>query len=658
MDDGLERFVLPELLDQLGDAVTVIDAGWRYRYVSPRAAEIIGRPAVEVVGEHVWEVFAEVVGTPQHAACVRAMEQRTRERVESFFPTVGRWLQQDALPVPGGLVIVVSDITEQLLAGQRSAQLVAVGEALARASSFDQVDAALVDTAFPLIGASGGVVLLADDERGVLRAVRWSGVDEEVQRAFAEVPLALSTPGTRAYLTGASVFVADLAEVVRDYPGISDALQRVGRHTVAALPLTSGDTRLGALVVIFATARQLSDGDRQFLETVAAMAAQALLRARLLDAERRSIAALQRSLLPQDVPAVPGLEVAVRYQASEVDADVGGDWYDVIALEGGAVGLVMGDVEGHDLGAAALMGLVRSAVRAYALEGHPPAVVLAHANAFLAGLDLGRLVTVSYAHLHPLERLITTVSAGHPGVQACGSDGQVVDLPADVGPPLGVFPDGLRWPETTSTLPARCTLATFTDGLVERRGRDIDAGIERVREVLRQRCQASPDEVADALLASQHDGSHDDVAVLVGRLTAEESTSRSLSRRLPPTPASVFLARRSSRQVLTAWGVDPATVATAELVLSELVTNAARHGEGPVEVRLALDEQVLRVEVGDDSHRTPPDVVEDVDDESTSGRGLLLVQELAARWGVDSEGLSKRVWAELDLPPGQPGAVR
>jgi anti-sigma regulatory factor (Ser/Thr protein kinase) len=140
------------------------------------------------------------------------------------------------------------------------------------------------------------------------------------------------------------------------------------------------------------------------------------------------------------------------------------------------------------------------------------------------------------------------------------------------------------------------------------------------------------------------------VALLVARLTGKPAQEQRSSRRLPPTSASVFLARRSARQVLREWGVEPGVVDVAELVVSELASNAARQSEDPIDVVLALPGPYLRIEVADTSHRMPALPAEEVDADATSGRGLLLVDALASRWGVHSDGLAKRVWAELDLP--------
>ncbi|MCW2621779.1 MAG: hypothetical protein JWL64_1381 [Frankiales bacterium] len=648
--EDLTRYLGVELLPLLGEAVSILGPDFRYRYLSPAASEFTGLDPEACLGRYVWDVFPEAVGTPQHDTVVRAMEQRTRETFSWHFPVIDRWYEQHALPVGDGLVIYVLDITDRMAEVSRAEHLAAAGEALAGAVSVEEVNEALGQHVNELLRAAAGSIMLADDERDVMRSLGWSGSADGVVTDWTEFPARTLTPSVVAHRTGEPVFVTGVEDIRVRFPDVAEQLERLGGGPAAALPLVSAGVRLGAWVLVFPPGARLTHGDRRFLATAAAMVAQALMRARLIDAERRAMAQLQRSLLPKALESVPGLDIAVRYAAGDVAVEVGGDWYDVVRLDQGAVGLVMGDVEGHDVEAAACMGLVRSAVRAYAAEGHPPAVVLQLANRFVHDIALGRLVTVTYASVHPMERLITTVSAGHLPLQVVTPAGEHQEVPNEVGPPLGVYADGARWPETTSSLPVDGVFAAYTDGLVESRWHDLDVGMRRVRDTLIA-CRAEPaDVVADALLAQRTRRSGDDVALLVGRLTAAATTGRRSTRRMPPTSASVFLARRSSRQLLGAWEVDTAVIEAAELIVSELVTNAARQSEEPIDVVVSCPGQVVRIEVVDASHRMLVLPLEEVDADATSGRGLLLVESLSDRWGVLYEGWGKRVWAEIDLP--------
>ncbi len=647
----LTEFLTPELLDQLGDAVTVIDTGSRYAYVSPRAAGLIGRRAVDLVGLPIEEVFPGVADTEQYAACLRALSTQVRQRLVWYDEPASAWFEQIALPMSTGLVVIVNNISDQQLAAHRSEQLVRLGESLAQATTDLAINEALVAGVLPLMGAADGSILLIDEERAVARAVAWHSLAGELAANWQEYPLRTATPGIRAWRTGRPVYAESVDQDLTTTPEVAAAVARTGWRALAALPLVAGRMRLGALVITFATERKFDVGDQQFLATTAAMAAQALLRARLLALQKSSLGELQRQLLPKRLPVVAGLALAARYVASDATAEIGGDWYDVVPLPGGSAGIVMGDVEGHDLAAAALMGLVRSAVRAYAGEGHPPAVVLERTNLFLVGLGRDRMVTLAYCQLHPRDHLITTVSAGHPALQAVATDGVVLEVPTDTGPPLGVLDSGMHWLETTSTLPAGCALALFTDGLIEVRGEDIGRGFGRVRDTLHAHRGATPDVIADMLLATRVSTGHDDVALLIARLDVTDEVPARLARhRLPATPASVLHARRFTRQLLSAWEVDHDCATSVELVVSELITNAARHGEDHIEIALSYTGHLLRIEVTDDSHRMPKTSKGSEDgQESTSGRGLRLVEAFATRWGVQSQDLSKVVWAEFDL---------
>lgn len=633
-----------ELLDQLGDAVTVVGADWTYTYISPGAAAIIGKPADEVVGRNVWDVFPDVVGTPEYDTMTLAMTARTAGRIVWFVPNVARWYEQQAIPTGSGLVVVINDVTAREVVVRRSRQLLDIGESLAGCLTVEDIGQVVSKQAYALVGARVGAVVLVDDARRTATAMWWGSSD--AMERWRDFPLHPATPSVDAYRTGVPVTVSGLAAIEARYPHLVETVLKMEQRSICAFPMNVADHRLGSLVLLFDSEQAFEVIDRELIATIAAMTAQALSRAQLYDAAQRSAGDLQRSLLPLAIPIVDGLVIATRYQASEATQDVGGDWFDVIPLPGGAVGIVMGDVEGHDLGAAALMGLVRSAIRAYAIEEHPPAVIMRQADEFLTGLGSGRIVTVSYSQLHPGERLITTVSAGHPPAMIASPGEGVRDVPAEVGPPLGVVSGGMLWPETTSTVPPRALIASFTDGLIESRTEDISVGLDRVRDALRSLASAPVEDVADGLLAVGTAGG-DDIALVVARVTSDLETERVITRRLPPTSASVSLARRFVRQLLAEWQVADETSGDVELALSEIITNAARHSEDTLDLRLTCTEDRVAFAVSDSSHRMPG-VVTEADSDATSGRGLFLVEAVASRWGIESDGLGKTVWCEFD----------
>jgi anti-sigma regulatory factor (Ser/Thr protein kinase) len=358
---------------------------------------------------------------------------------------------------------------------------------------------------------------------------------------------------------------------------------------------------------------------------------------------------LQRALLPTRLPEVDGLPLTARYLPAGAPDRIGGDWYDALALDGGAVVLVVGDVAGADLAAAALTAQLRGAVRAYAMEGHPPAVVVSRTNEFHLGLGSGRLATLAYVLVHPAARIITVVRAGHvpPLLTAPGRDPCLLD--AASGPPLGVR-TGVVWREATTQAAPGSALALFTDGLLRNGGQlGADAGLRRLLQVVTGAAVGSPDQLADRLTALVHEPRPDDTVLLVGHLVGERASGPTLRRTLPPSAESASVARWLVNDLLRDR-LDEDTLDTTALLTTELVSNAIRHTGDELVLTVALDSTRLRVGVSDSSHRRPQLV--QVGSRDTSGRGLHLVEAMADRWGVDPDerGLGKTVWFELALP--------
>jgi anti-sigma regulatory factor (Ser/Thr protein kinase) len=357
----------------------------------------------------------------------------------------------------------------------------------------------------------------------------------------------------------------------------------------------------------------------------------------------------QRALLPDRLPEVEGLPLTARYLPGGTAGALGGDWYDVVELDGGAVALTVGDVAGGDLVATALMAQLRSAVRAYALEGHPPTVVVTRANEFYFALGSDRLATLAYALVHPAERLVTVVRAGHVPPLLAAPDADPCYLDGVGGPPLGVR-RGEVWRESTTQLPPGSTLVLYTDGLVRDRG-SLGTGMGHVLTALATGGPVTaPDAVADLLAGLVPEQSPDDTVLLVGQLATERPDPVSeLRRTLAPTPESATVARWLVTDLLRD-AVEADVLDTAALLTTELVSNAIRHTRDELTVTVRLAGGRLRVGVADSSHRRPQLV--QVGRRDTSGRGLQLVDALADRWGVDPDerGLGKTVWFELPAP--------
>ena len=360
---------------------------------------------------------------------------------------------------------------------------------------------------------------------------------------------------------------------------------------------------------------------------------------------------LQRALLPARLPQVDGLPLTARYLPAGRADRIGGDWYDAVPMDGGAVALVVGDVAGADLAAAALTAQLRGAVRAYTLEGHSPTAVVTRTNEFHLGLDTGRLATLAYALVHPIERIITLVRAGHvpPLLAAPNQDPCLLD--AATGPPLGVRA-GELWREATTQVAAGSVLALFTDGLLRDGGQlGTEAGLQRVLDAAREGAVGGPGELADTLAGLVHAPPPDDTVLLVGQLVGDRAAAGpTLRRTLPATAESASVARWLVTDLLREL-VDEDTLDTAALLTTELVSNAIRQTREELVLTVRLGADRMRVGVADSSHRRPQLV--QVGSRDTSGRGLHLVEAMADRWGVepDGRGLGKTVWFELDVPP-------
>ncbi|MER6414385.1 SpoIIE family protein phosphatase [Streptomyces humidus] len=434
----------------------------------------------------------------------------------------------------------------------------------------------------------------------------------------------------------------------RIWPAATDlepALAGIGPGGLALLPLTAGGRTTGACLIGWDRPHHFGPDERALLTASAGLAGQALMRAHAFDAEHELVAMLQRQLLPRRLPELPGAVAVARYLPATAGLEVGGDWYDVIPLPDHHVALVIGDVQGHSAAAATLMGQMRTALRAYAAEGHPPDVVVSHANRLLLELETDLFVTCCYVDVGMEDGTAWCVRAGHPPPVVRHPDGSTDIAETDGGPPLGVL---LRaeFPMTPLRLSPGAVIALTTDGLVESAELDIDTGLARLARRLSASDPAHLGLVADALLGDAHRG--DDVALLLMRYDGMAVKPLREGWTVWRVPEASRHARRFTRRTLRAWGVTETAMDAALLVVSELVTNALVHTGGPVRLDITLIGSRLRVAVTDASARTP---VKPTDPgwEATGGRGILLVEAMSDAWGTVPVSGGKQVWSELVL---------
>ncbi|MER6693698.1 SpoIIE family protein phosphatase [Streptomyces minutiscleroticus] len=580
-------------------------------------------------------------------------------------------VRRDADGRPYRIIGIVRDATEELRAGAERSEWRAAAEARRRRTDVVQAATAALAHAHTV----QDVIDVLEENRGIGHLGATSVVMGLVEgariRLVAEGPEGSFVPGTRvtriddpypmseAVRTLAPRFIESPEEFAASYPLLWPHLTDLRITSAAYLPLVAQGRPVGALGLLYHDKSGFSAEDRNVLVALASSIAQSLMRAMLYEEEKDLAAGLQQAMLPRTIPDVPGADIAVRYRSGSLGRDIGGDWYDVIPLPGGRVGAVIGDVQGHDTHAAAVMGQLRIVLRAYAVEGHDPVTVMARASVFLHELDTDRFATCLYAEADPATGLVRLVRAGHVDPLVRDGGGTCRRTPVVGGLPLGLSAEFGRtdYPVSTFELGPGQTLLLFTDGLVERPGTDLADGVRDLGEQV----SSGPDDVqdlADELIgAAARRGGGDDMALLLLRRrgpAAQQAGGRLRLHVGAGDPEALSEARHMIRAAVRAW--DAADRADeVELVADELVTNALLHTEGAAVVTLRVlagpgARRRLRVEVEDSSSAQPRR--REAGESAVSGRGLLLVDLLTERRGVEACGGGKRVWCEFGLPAG------
>ncbi|QGV82086.1 SpoIIE family protein phosphatase [Streptomyces ficellus] len=531
--------------------------------------------------------------------------------------------------------------------------VVRTAEELAEVTVQRFADFVTVDLADPVLRGEEPSRSAADMRRTAVAGIR---DDHPLYPRGKMIGFVASTPQARGFGSGRAELVPDLSQApgwqAQD-PERAGRIVEYGIHSLIAVPLKARGVVLG--VANFWRSEKpepFEDEDLELAEELVARAAVCIDNARRYTREHAMAVTLQRSLLPRALPEQSALEVAHRYLPAQ--SGVGGDWFDVIPLPGSRVALVVGDVVGHGLHAAATMGRLRTAVHNFSTLDLPPDELLGRLDDLVGRIDQDEDeddtgaagmtgATCLYAVYDPVSRRCSMARAGHPLPALVHPDGHVEfpDLPA--GPPLGL--GGIPFETRELELAEDSQIVFYTDGLIEDRTRDIDVGIELLREAL-GRPAATPEDrcrlVLEELLPARP---KDDVALLVAR-TRALGGDRVADWDVPFHPGAVGGIRAAAVRKLTEWGLEDLSFA-AELILSELITNAIRYGAAPVRVRL-LHDRGLTCEVADNNSTSPHLRYAASTDEG--GRGLFLVAQLADRWGTRYTAQGKVIWAELPLP--------
>ncbi|MDQ0772517.1 PAS domain-containing protein/anti-sigma regulatory factor (Ser/Thr protein kinase) [Streptomyces aurantiacus] len=561
-----------------------------------------------------------------------------------------RWLRLRArlLPAadgrPSRLVGAVADASNLRPSGNEVTRVQRLAAALATAGTVHDVGQAVVTALRRPLAADRIAVAELEGERLVVTVLdppepeAWPEVWRTEWRSdWPDAPVR-SMPTLEAALREGRAVIRPAGTPLE--PALAD----VGPGGLAVLPLPAGGRMAGVCLIGWDTPHDFGPDERTLLTASAGLAGQALMRARAFDAEHELVGMLQRTLLPRRLPPLAGAEAVARYLPTTAGLEVGGDWYDVIPLPDDHVALVIGDVQGHNAQAATLMGQMRTALRAYAVEGHPPDVVVSRANRLLMGMETGLFATCCYVDVDMAEGTAWCVRAGHLPPVLRRPDGTTDILVTEGGPPLGVITQA-DFPMSPLPLQPGTVVALTTDGLVESAELDLEDGLRRLAGQLAAADPAHLGLVADALLADANRS--DDVALLLMRYDGLDLRPLRESWTVWRVPEAVRHARRFTRRALRAWGVTDEPDAIL-LIVSELVTNALVHTDGQVRLDLTLINNRMRVAVADISPRTPIKPTS-IGWEATGGRGILLVEALSATWGTVPVSGGKQVWAELTL---------
>ncbi|WP_405870954.1 SpoIIE family protein phosphatase [Streptomyces sp. NBC_00005] len=689
-----------EVLAALATGLWHWDTATELVTVDAEAARLLGLPAVGTTLTEAkararlhpvdWNEITAVVGLAvaegtlaevririmdEHGRVIRVVRSRSKPSFDpekKSFQLIGT-LQEVTEPTPGtpaGRSAVTGDWRRS-----REAFLLDAGRALAEARSTEEVLRVAAGLSMPGFTPDGLAVFGVEGDR--LTIIGHHGHKPGDDGPFSQMALDTEYPAAEVVRTGRAVYISTPEQYKSRYPATWPLASTFGRQSWAFLPLTVAGRTMGAWMAAFAYPVTFNPDERSVLTTVARMLAQALSRAGAAETERELTDGLQRSMLPMLGPQIPGMSVAARYVPTGGGLQVGGDWYDMIPLPNGRIALVIGDVQGHDVRAAGLMGQLRIALRAYASEGHRPDAVLSRASRFLHGMSDGsadddaladlRFATCLYVEADPATGTLDIARAGHPDPAIRLADGTVMARPTAGGLPLGIDPDA-DYPTTRITLEAGETMLICTDGLIETGGHDLESGWQRIRAILEEH-KGDLEELADALVQGVHgpsshhttgplaDRREDDIAVLLlcrpGEGCGEPVPVRPTVRRTmlsvaQAEPERVAVARQQLRELLHDWPSSD-QVDSAVLLVSEMLTNVLVHTDANAlllaEVRGELGGRRMRVGVTDTSddlpHKRRPGEL------ASSGRGLVLIELLADAWGVDPQGEGKSIWFEL-----------
>ncbi|MFI1888654.1 SpoIIE family protein phosphatase [Streptomyces jumonjinensis] len=526
-------------LSRIPDGVCGLDVNGRVAYANSAAGELLGSSVARLTGRPLWTALPWL-DDPVYEDRYRAAMLSQRPTSFTALRPPGQWLTFRLYPGRTGISVHITPAPAAVGGApakapsqqpqqppqqqpQQPSRLVTIAHianlaiALTEAVGVSDVIDLVADEIMPSLGGSSLVILAS--ENGRLRVLGQRGYREaRIVERFDGVPLTAQIPGAQSLVTGVPSFFESRDQLERVYPERLETPD--GMAAWAYLPLIASGRPVGTCVLGFAEEHRFSTDERAVLTGLGGLIAQALERARLYDTKHRLAHGLQSALLPHSLPVLDGLEVAVRYLPGTQGMDIGGDFYDLVA-DGRTAAAVIGDVQGHNVTAAALMGQVRTAVRAYTAVGQPPGRVLGSTNRLLIDLDAELLASSVYLRLDLDARLARVARAGHPQPLLRDPDGRVRALELAGGPLLGVDP-AAEYPVTEVAMEPGSVLALYTDGLIETPGADIDDGLRALARRFATAPEGPLEAVADALVTGPGDDMpprSDDTALLLLRPT-------------------------------------------------------------------------------------------------------------------------------------------
>lgn len=529
-------------------------------------------------------------------------------------------------------------------ATERVRRLYAITAALSGALTPDEVATVFLDQACAAVAADGAAIGVVDGDGRVIHTIRWRGYSDDAVAPWREFAVGADFPPAQAFRRSHAIYT-DAAAIRARYPALAPDIDSVGHGSFAVTPLVAAGRPLGVAVFSWEGAVEPSAEERTFLETLASQCGQALDRARRYEAERTIAETLQRSVLPETLPSMEGVQVAARYLPGTAAMDVGGDWFDTIPLHDGRLAFVVGDVVGKGVTAASTMAQLRNGLRALALDSSSDATVVTKLNRLLEGSTDAPFATLAYVTLDPQLRSASVVSAGHLPPLVVSAAGEVSFLEQGRGLPLGVDADSVYEPWHGMLEPG-ALVVLYTDGLVERRDQSLDAGLDRLARAA-ARAPHEAELFVDAVIADLigEDERGDDVALLAVRL--DPTPLEALELRLPSDKSSLPVLREALQAWLTRAAIPEVDARDIVLAAWEAGANAIEHPGEPSEplvgVHVSLSGDRVRIEVVDSGRWKQAEPRLD------RGLGLRLMQSLMSVIDIEQSGDGTRVVMERTL---------